>query len=406
MADALILPKGLTRPDQAWPVYFWDLRGQHLDLDRPENLPVVHQALGQALDLAMPGPFSGQALVKVHVGEPKCVTRLRPDLTAAAGLYLRRAGASGVVAGDTTVAYTGHRGHKENPPGNEEAYLGLAGRHGWRADGPAGMDFVVLDRPATSREGVFSFTRQDRTRHLEGVNRFKDFFLSGGFAAADVVVNCAHLTLHGLAGVAACTKSLAMGCSALRGKLRMHQSLLPNFDPEKCQACGVCVKNCPQKALSLAKGDDTPTVDPESCIGCGECEAVCAQRAVRLKGAEITDWERGGDTLAGRMADYTLGLMQGRWERTVNLLHMYTITPRCDCLDQKQKPLLAHPLGFLVSRNPFALDRAAGRLLRQELEAAGVEAEWHLLGSAEATADYLSQTYGIIDEPPLIPLDF
>jgi uncharacterized Fe-S center protein len=402
MSDTLRLPRGLTQEDEAWPIYFLDTR--HVDLDSPEGVDLAGQGIRRLLSAAMPGPLKGQALVKVHVGEPKCITRMRPDLTAPAAEFLREAGISGVVAGDSTVAYTGPRGHKENPAGHEEAYLELAARHGWQTQGPAGMDFVVLDRPGTSRAGVFSFEREQLVRQVEGVQRFKDFFLAGGFAAADVIVNCAHLTLHGLAGVAACAKSLAMGCSALRGKLRMHQSLLPNFDAERCKACGICVKNCPQAALTLADDAPTPQVDPEACIGCGECEAVCLQRAVTLKGAEITDWKRGEDTLAGRMADYTLGLMQGRWERCVNLLHMYTITPRCDCVDQKQKPMLANSLGFMASRNPFALDRMAGMMLTEALKANGVEAEWHLLGSAEATASYLRQTYGVIDSPPLVTL--
>ncbi len=101
-----------------------------------------------------------------------------------------------------------------------------------------------------------------------------DFFLAGGFAAADVVIQHAHLTLHGLAGVAGCVKGLAMGCSSLKGKLRMHQSLLPDFDEQLCAACGGCVECCPQRALNLPEGAATPAVDAELCIGCGECEAV------------------------------------------------------------------------------------------------------------------------------------
>ena len=187
----------------------------------------------------------------------------------------------------------------------------------------------------------------------------------------------------------------------MRGKLRMHQSLLPDFDAGLCTACGRCVESCPEHALDLPEGATTPGADPELCIGCGECGAVCARRAVRLEGEEVTDWQRGEDTLPLRMADYTLGLMADRWERTVHVLHLVNVTERCDCVDAAQEPMLDFDLGFLVGKNPFAMDLMAARRLADALPPDCNGETAPLLKSAERTAAYVHDVYGVLPETPM-----
>jgi len=395
------LPAGLVCPDEAYPTVFVDCSG--VDLRRPDasGFEKVNNALFHALDEVCPVVRAHQAVLKVHVGEPKCATRMRPEYAESSVRFLKEQGVEGIVAGDTTVAYSGPRGHRQNPAEAPQAYLELARGHGWSVSGATGVPFVVLDRPSTAISGRFEFAEEEKRLELAGqVERFSDFFPAGGFAAAGFVINHAHLTLHGLAGVAGCVKSLAMGCSSLRGKLRMHQSLLPDFQTGLCSGCGQCVESCPEHALDLPEGAPCPTVDPQLCIGCGECEAVCVRRAVELRGEDITDWQRGEDTLPVRMADYTMGLMAGRWENTIHVLHMVTITERCDCLNVRQKPMLEHDLGFLVGRNPFAIDLLAARRLRDALPAERRAKVAPLLASAERTASHVKETYGVVTETP------
>ena len=399
----LTLPPGLTRRDEACPTVFVDTGGVNLQGAELGYTGKVNDAIFQALSLAWPEGVAGQGVLKVHIGEPKCLTRMRPAFATGAKRFAHDSGTSSMVAGDTTVAYTGNRGHKENPLGDAGRYLELAANHGWSPTGPAGVPFVVLDRPSTAVENALSLDAEERRLEVTGIQRFKDFYLAGGFHAADFVVNYSHLTLHGLAGLAGCVKSIAMGCSSLPGKLRMHQSLVPHFDSDRCVACGRCVESCPEDALRLPEGAPCPVVAQNRCIGCGECEAVCAavKGAVTLYQEDITDWQRGEKTLPFRMADYALGLMQGKWDTTVHVLHMYSITRRCDCLDIRQEPMIERDLGFLVGKNPFAIDALAGRMLSNALRDEGKDVPETELATAAMTASYVSDTYGILPETPV-----
>jgi len=394
----LSLPPGLVDSNKASPIVFVDTKG--VDLSSPIVIKQINKILFDVLCQIHHSEIYGQTLIKVHIGEPKCVTRMRPEYITGSVHFLKHRGASSVVGGDTTVAYSGPRGHKQNPPGNAIPYMKLAQRHGWSTGGSAGVPFVVLDRPCTAIPSEFEFKEEQKQIEIGNIRRFKDFFPAGGLLAADFVINHAHLTLHGLAGIAGCVKSIAMGCSGLIGKLRMHQYLLPSFDREACEGCALCVESCPEGALTLTEENTVPKVASELCIGCGECVAVCCNQAVTMYGKDISDWQRGEDTLPLRMADYVLGLMNGWWEKTIHVLHMYDITRLCDCVSQRQKPLL-EDIGFLISKNPFAIDEAAVRMVREALGKAECEIGQLNLKASDDSTNYLREVYGIITEVPV-----
>ena len=48
---------------------------------------------------------------------------------------------------------------------------------------------------------------------------------------------------------------------------------------EGCTACGVCVRTCPTRALSLSAGLGTTdlVLDPAACSGCGVCVETCPE---------------------------------------------------------------------------------------------------------------------------------
>ena len=77
------------------------------------------------------------------------------------------------------------------------------------------------------------------------------------------------------------------------------QTGLPEVDPDKCTACGACVKACPKMVIELRKkwpknravyvscvskdkGAVVMKACKAGCIGCGKCEKVCAFGAITV----------------------------------------------------------------------------------------------------------------------------
>jgi len=54
------------------------------------------------------------------------------------------------------------------------------------------------------------------------------------------------------------------------------------IDPDKCQACGICRRQCPVEAISGAK-NQIHIIDQEKCIKCGTCYESCPPRFGAVK---------------------------------------------------------------------------------------------------------------------------
>jgi len=54
------------------------------------------------------------------------------------------------------------------------------------------------------------------------------------------------------------------------------------LDPEKCNACGACIRRCQVDAIQLSEGKDSVLIDAQRCLGCGHCVAVCSKSALEL----------------------------------------------------------------------------------------------------------------------------
>ena len=65
------------------------------------------------------------------------------------------------------------------------------------------------------------------------------------------------------------------GILMAKGKVTV-EAITPITFPEKCKACGLCVKVCPYNALTLDKDKKKVTVIEAACGGCGTCAAECA----------------------------------------------------------------------------------------------------------------------------------
>ena len=60
--------------------------------------------------------------------------------------------------------------------------------------------------------------------------------------------------------------------------LRTHVPL-PAIEPDRCHACGACVRVCPPGVLTLDTGGPR-LAHPERCDYCGLCEAACPHGAI------------------------------------------------------------------------------------------------------------------------------
>jgi len=47
---------------------------------------------------------------------------------------------------------------------------------------------------------------------------------------------------------------------------------------EECLACGACIDECPNDAIS--EGDDIYVIDPDKCDDCGSCVEACPSEAI------------------------------------------------------------------------------------------------------------------------------
>ncbi|MFZ5832666.1 MAG: glycyl-radical enzyme activating protein [Planctomycetota bacterium] len=62
---------------------------------------------------------------------------------------------------------------------------------------------------------------------------------------------------------------------------------LLSYLPEKCIACGACMKVCPENAIT-ADAAGKAAIDRARCTGCGRCPKVCDPKALEMVGREAT----------------------------------------------------------------------------------------------------------------------
>ncbi|MCB7037744.1 nitroreductase family protein [Eggerthella sinensis] len=70
---------------------------------------------------------------------------------------------------------------------------------------------------------------------------------------------------------------------------RQHDVLI---DAEACIGCGLCVSDCPERALVLEEG--RARFAAESCLMCGHCVALCPRAAVSMTGFDEQPRELAG----------------------------------------------------------------------------------------------------------------
>ena len=68
--------------------------------------------------------------------------------------------------------------------------------------------------------------------------------------------------------------------SSLANKTGSWRSYRPVIDKEKCIACGICEKICPDSAAGIK--NKKAFVDYDYCKGCGLCAKECPVQAIKM----------------------------------------------------------------------------------------------------------------------------
>lgn len=272
------------------------------------------------------------AAVKVHVGEHTNNTYLKAACLKGLVEELLALEAKPFIT-DTSTLYTGRR-H------NAIDHAILAAERGFSVEG-LGVPFIAPD-------GLFG-TAETVVR-IDG-ELDKEVSIAADIVRCQSILSVAHFTGHCATCVGATLKTLGMGCSSRKGKMRQHSALKPRVKKGKCTRCGECHRHCPADAITL---DDVQAhIDQERCIGCAECVAVCRFDAVQY------DWEQENEILQKSIAEHALGVLKGKTGRAAFFNFLISITPDCDCFERADMPKIVEDIGIVASVDPVAVDKAA-----------------------------------------------
>jgi len=270
--------------------------------------------------------------VKVHVGEQTNNTYIKAPCLKGLVEELVALKTKPFIT-DTSTLYTGRR-H------NAIDHTVLATERGFGVEG-LGVPFIAPD-------GLFGTA--ETAVAIEG-ELDKEVMIAADIVRCQSILSIAHFTGHCATCVGATIKTLGMGCSSRKGKMRQHASLKPHVKKGKCTRCGECRQHCPADAITL---DDVQAhIDQDKCIGCAECVAVCRFDAV------VYDWQQENEILQKSVAEHALGALGGKHGRAAFYNFVMSVTKDCDCFAQANLPKMVEDIGILASTDPVAVDKAS-----------------------------------------------
>jgi uncharacterized Fe-S center protein len=270
--------------------------------------------------------------VKVHIGEEGNTTYVKAPCLKGLVEELVALKTKPFLT-DTSTLYTGRR-H------NAIDHVALASEHGFDVHG-LGVPFIAAD-------GLFG-TAETPVK-IEG-ELDNQVYIAADIVRCQSILSIAHFTGHCAACAGATLKTLGMGCSSRKGKMRQHSAIKPRVKMGKCVRCGECHLHCPAGAISL---DEVQAhIDQDKCIGCAECLAVCRFDAVEY------DWKQENEILQKSVAEHALGALQGKQGRAAFFNFVLSVTKDCDCFDKADMPKIVEDIGILASTDPVAIDKAA-----------------------------------------------
>jgi uncharacterized protein len=293
----------------------------------------LEQKFGRLLEQAGIGSIGNTGAlvaVKVHVGEGGNLAYVNHNYARKVVSALETAGGRPFLT-DTNTLYSGSR-H------NAVDHCATAMMHGY-SSATAGAPFIVAD-------GLRGLDYKELP--VNG-RRVKSARVGSALCQAGALVMLSHFKGHCEMGFGGAMKNLGMGCAAVPGKLELHSGSKPVQKPEKCVACGQCVRQCPVTAIAMIS--KKAVIDYDKCIGCGQCVAACNYGAMNVK------WDEHSEALVEKVAEYAMAVQKRFAGKALYVNFALTISPDCDCWDYNDAPVV-QDTGIFASINPLALDRA------------------------------------------------
>ncbi len=278
-------------------------------------------------------PLVEPIAVKTHFGEPGNENALRGKTIRPVVDWLVKQRKKAFLV-DTNTLYTGQRSETEN-------HLKTAKKHGF-AD--LGLPVVI------AQEDNFEFKLNKLSNQYQNL----PIYLGKELREANSFVCLSHLKGHPMFGFGGALKNLGMGGATPKGKKILHTNTVGKVNYDHCVVCGLCIQNCPTKAIKQEK--DKIIINYQRCIGCGECVAVCPQKAIEVKKEDLTVCQE-------KTAVYAYALVKNKPSLYFN--YLININPVCDCFSSTS-PKLMEDLGILISDDPVAIDQASLDWIKQK----------------------------------------
>lgn len=275
-----------------------------------------------ALEIFNIRSFSGEKVpFKLHMGEKGNKYFSRPDFVKKVIKSLQSYDIKPFLF-DTTVAYQGER-H------TVEGYLKLAVENGFSID-KIGCNVVIDDKGITYK--------------IEG----REYKVSEHIYNSKFLFSFTHVKGHVATGMGGAIKNFGMGGVTKETKIRMHHGSRPIFTKDKCTYCGICAEVCPFGAIKIVNNSWIHNMN--SCFGCGVCVENCESTGLSHKDLEI---------------QYALACAAKACVQDKNVIYINDvnrITKSCDC-DPLAGPIICPDIGYLVSDDPVAIDKASLELI-------------------------------------------
>ena len=262
--------------------------------------------------------FAGKKVpVKLHMGELKNKYFPRPDFVKQVVDELKKIPAYPYLF-DTTVSYTGLRHSKTG-------YLKLAKNHGFTKK-KIGCNVVIDDLgiPTTIEN--------------------REYEVAEHLADSTHIFAISHVKGHVATGMGGAIKNFGMGGVTKETKRRMHHGSRPVYLKDACTYCGLCAEVCPFNAINVEENIWKQNMG--KCFGCGVCVDACKSNAMDYKDADL---------------QYVLACAAKACVQDKNVIYLNEvkrIARSCDC-DPFAGPVICPDIGYLISDDPVAIDKAS-----------------------------------------------